>query len=247
MKKIMSVLLSMLLMASALPALAESIQVEPIVGKITEMREDGSFLVEELEGGNEVHVQVSEETKTEVEWSYGVGDVVIVSYNGRMTRSLPPQITAETIRSYTVYGLVVEANKESGRLLVNSPEVGDVFVNLPEDMDADAYANRYVRVYFNGVMAMSLPGQISALSIETLEMIEGEVRDIANDETDATKGWFMMDWGESGVMVKFSAGTKAMDSFNTGDTVQVYYNGIMTRSLPGQIFAMAIAKVSAGE
>lgn len=234
MKKIISVLLSVM-MLSAVAAMAEDVQVEPIIGTITEMREDGSFIVDTMDG-TQVHVLTNEDTKDEVDWAIGEGDVVVVSYDGRMTRSMPGQINAITIRSDSIEGYVEEVDAENNRLLINSHAVGQVWVTLPEDVKAEDYTDKAVRVYTNGVMALSLPPQAFALSISEVFAENGRIKEIGDE-------YFIMDWGTSDLRVNFDSHTKVVDSFDTGDGVQVYYNGMMTRSLPGQIYAMVVVKV----
>lgn len=233
MKKIMSILLSALMVFSMTAAMAETAS-KQVTGTIVEMNEDGSFLVEQLEDGVKVHVNVPDGVNYDADWTLHEGDVVIVSYNGVMTRSDPGQINAESIRSATIEGHVVEAGNEQNRVLIDSQEFGQVFATLPDSVKAEDYQDKYVRIYFNGVMALSLPGQVSALTIAEVFMETGEVTDIQKD-------YFIMQWGESELHVNFDEYTKVIHSFDVGDEVAVYYNGIMTRSMPGQVYALVIA------
>lgn len=235
MTKMITMMLAVLMLALPLGTAMAEQTVEPLVGKIIDVREDGGLLIERLDDGSEVMVNVSDETKVEADWTLGVGDVVYVSYNGIMTRSLPPQVHAEVIRSHTVEGMVIEVDSDRNRVLIDSPQAGQVWFTLPEDVKADDYAEGVVRAYFNGIMALSLPAQAFADAIETLAVENGKVTEMADT-------YFLMDWNESGLRVNFDEQTKMMETFDVGDTVQVYYRGIMTRSLPPQVYAVTVVK-----
>lgn len=240
MKKLLSVVLSAMMVCLVGLAVAEEAQVAPITGTITEIREDGSYIVTELDSGNEVHVRVTDETIYDVEWTLGEGDVVIVSYDGTMTRSLPPQLNATAIRSFTLFGRVDEVDKDMNRLLVDTAEAGQVWITLPDNAaDAD-YEGKLVKVYFSGIMALSFPGQTSALAISIVEEVTGAVTQIGDEVSEDGSSYFMIEWGEEGLRVNFDDHSKIIASFDEGETVVVYYNGIMTRSMPGQVYAMAI-------
>lgn len=112
-----------------------------------------------------VEVHFTQETLLEGAEDFVVGDYIFVSYNGVMTRSLPPQVTAEKVTAYRFTGTVSQLG-ENGFMLTTET-VGDVWVNaLPEQLETVAN-DQEVTVYFDGVMTMSLPGQISAAWIVT--------------------------------------------------------------------------------
>ena len=79
-----------------------------------------------------------------------------------MTRSLPPQVTADTISMYCLQGEVTEVYPDQNAVLLNTETSGDVYVRLPEGWEDDLSPQQQLIVYFNGVMTMSLPGQINA-------------------------------------------------------------------------------------
>lgn len=244
MKKMMSILLALMMLVPAAALGEQDEMIAPIVGKIAEAREDGSFIVDQLNAEGQVHVLVPETLGYAAEWTLGVGDVVLVTYDGRMTRSMPPQVTAEAISSHVLFGAVEEANAEYSRLLVNSAEMGQVWVNLPEGLAAEEYVEKTVRVYFNGVVALSLPGQLTALTIETVEAMSGMLLSISDETDEDAGGHFLFDTETGEVRVNFDDHTKIIHSFDEGDSLTVFFNGIMTRSLPGQIYAMAVAKTA---
>ena len=94
------------------------------------------------------------------------GMFVTVTYNGQETRSLPPQVSAERIACFAMTGVVTDITDE-GFLLERRDEqdarVDDVLVRV-NDLETPELGAR-VTVYFNGVMTLSLPGQINAQSI----------------------------------------------------------------------------------
>lgn len=240
MKTMMSVLLALSMLLSVGAASAESDAAQEyfaLTGRVTEAREDGSFLLVGIQDGQETHVLVNEDTVEEAAWEIGVGDVVTVVYDGKMTRSLPPQVTAQVIRSYSLEGLVQSVDSALNRVLILSNDSGEVWMTLPGSENAEDFADAQVRVFFNGVMALSLPAQATAFAIEKVFVEEGVVETI---ETDA----FVMTWGDSQLRVNFDAHTKVAKGFDVGDTVLVVYNGIMTRSMPGQVYAMVVETVA---
>lgn len=232
MKKWMSILMSALLALSMGTAVAEG-GVEPLVGRIVEMRENGDILIEQIEGGSQVQVHVPEALEIEADWEIGVGDVIYVSYSGIMTRSLPPQVTATAIRSHSIEGLVTEANTETGRVLIENAAFGQVWATVPEDTNVAALGGAHVRVFYNGIMAMSFPGQIGAVAIDAMEVSEGVVSEIGD-------GYFMLGEGDEALRVNTDAHTKALAEYAIGDTVEVHHRMAMAMSLPPQVYAVAV-------
>lgn len=180
MKTIIAMILSVLM--AVVPVMGETTVQEPVAdiadiymieGIVTENGEEG-ILISTAEMGN-VQVLISEETILEGTETLAEGDYVYVDYNGMMTRSLPPQITAMVIRSYRMEGTVTEVFAEENAMLINTETHGNVYVNLTAaDEAADESADEAVEkavapqigdvvtVYFNGAMTMSLPAQIGA-------------------------------------------------------------------------------------
>lgn len=238
MKKMMSILLSLLMLGGAV-AMGENMEgeiVEPVIGRITEVWEDGSLILDTLQD-TQVHVLISDDTAFESEWTPGEGDVVAVLYDGIMTRSEPPQINADTIQCYSLEGQVSEVNAEMNRVLVNSALSGQVWVSLPDGEKAEDYAGQVVRVYFNGIMALSFPAQTSAYTIETVVAVSGMITETAQD-------YFIMDGEEGLFRVNFSEQSKMPDNLEPETEVVVYYNGVSTRSIPPQIFGLVIAETT---
>ena len=109
MKKLISVMMMLALLAGAAAGFAQDEQAEEgaavlLTGTILEAAEDYVLLdVAEL---GEVQAWMNEETVIEGVEALAPGQVAVVLYNGMMTRSLPPQITAQRVSVYAVDGTV---------------------------------------------------------------------------------------------------------------------------------------------
>ena len=190
MKSIFAIILSALM--AIVPVTGETAveeanaEVYMIEGQVVQADENG-ILINTADMG-EVLVLTTDETLWEGTEALEAGDYAYVDYNGMMTRSLPPQITATVIRSWRMEGVVSEVYAEENAMLITTGTHGEVYVHLPAtaedavpadeaqaETDAEAPAGEQqveaailpaagdnVTVYFNGVMTMSLPGQISA-------------------------------------------------------------------------------------
>ncbi|MGN1019126.1 MAG: hypothetical protein ACI4O7_02030 [Aristaeellaceae bacterium] len=146
--------------------LPEVVEVSGVISEIT-----GDYLLLEDQDGQTVQANLTPDTLVEYDVTgsdaLAAGDYVTVLYNGMMTRSLPPQVTALTIRSVAMTGTVTAL--EENRFLMVTGEGMEVAVNCTlADWPAVA-ENARVRVYFSGAMTMSLPGQIGALLIVAAE------------------------------------------------------------------------------
>lgn len=300
MKKLLSVLMTIAMLA-AMPfaAMAE----EPFAlleGLVTELV-DGGFVMQDIQQG-EVMINTSEATVWDgdlMEGELAVGQYVYVEYDGRMTFSLPPQVHADRVACNVLTGSVAEV-LEDGSILMNDDTLGEVIVHLGDDM-RHVYAGMPITVYFNGVMALSLPGQVTAshivlplisgcvsnltgegftltdadgveyevkLAEDTLiseEIIvvedapeaeaEEEAEETAEETTEETTEETAGEAGEDAVVLEDAelaeetavpAAELLSESaieWADGDIVTVYYNGIMSRSLPAQITAMEIVVI----
>lgn len=309
MKKLLSVLMTIAMLA-AMPfaAMAE----EPFAlleGLVTELV-DGGFVMQDIQQG-EVMINTSEATVWDgdlMESELAVGQYVYVEYDGRMTFSLPPQVHADRVACNVLTGSVAEV-LEDGSILMNDDTFGEVIVHLGDDM-RHVYAGMPITVYFNGVMALSLPGQVTASHI-VLPLISGCVSNLTGEGftlTDADGVEYEVKLAEdtliseeiivvedaseaeaeeeaeetqaeetaeeiieenAGETDEETAGETGEDAvvledaelaeettvpatellsesaieWADGDIVTVYYNGIMSRSLPAQITAMEIVVI----
>lgn len=238
MKNVMAILLALALSMAGFAMAEGSAAGAQIIGRISDMRGDGSFLVAPLDGSQTVRVLVPDGVTYEAAWTLGDGDVVLVSYDGRMTRSLPGQINAQRIASHSVEGFVDQVHEDGDRVLVSSSEIGPVWATLPKGTDAAEYADRTVRIFYSGVMALSYPGQISALTIDEIAVETGNVSEIGKD-------YFLIERTDDTVRVNFDEHSKVVGDFDVGDAVEVYYSGMMTASLPGQIYGTVIVRIEA--
>ncbi|MCI6039750.1 MAG: hypothetical protein MR742_04420 [Clostridiales bacterium] len=304
-----------LLMALALPLAAFAEENEPdtlLEGLVTEVLEQG-FVMDDIELGS-VLLNVDETTVMDgilAEGDIEVGQYVFVEYDGRLTRSLPPQAHADRVGCYRLTG-TVDLSVSMGVLLTGDPTFGDVIVRVDGSMP-HLFQGMPITVYYNGVMAMSNPGQVTASHIVVPELT-GVVSD--RDEagftlTDADGNEYRVLLSEqtlTGVLSASVEDAPAMDEaaqeaavedesaedaepaadvdepvseapatedepageqtaaaepvteetaaddeadasqpaplptveWGDGDTVTVYYNGVMTRSIPPQVTALEV-------
>ena len=309
-----------LLMALALPLGAFAEENEPdtlLEGLVTEVLEQG-FVMEDIELGS-VLLNVDETTVMDgilAEGDIEVGQYVFVEYDGRLTRSLPPQAHADRVGCYRLTG-TVDLSLSMGVLLTGDPIFGDVIIRVDGSMP-HLYQGMPITVYYNGVMAMSYPGQVTArhivvpeltgtvsdrdsagftltdadgneyrvllseqtftgvlsASVEDAPAVEEEAQEDATEEesTEAAEPAADSDEPaetdepaaeesaeEEAVTEKPAEEDPATDEpaggdeadasqpaplptveWGDGDTVTVYYNGVMTRSLPPQVTALEV-------
>ena len=161
-----------LLMALALPLGAFAEENEPdtlLEGLVTEVLEQG-FVMADIELGS-VLLNVDETTVMDgilAEGDIEVGQYVFVEYDGRLTRSLPPQAHADRVGCYRLTG-TVDLSLSMGVLLTGDPIFGDVIIRVDGSMP-HLYQGMPITVYYNGVMAMSYPGQVTARHIVVPEL-----------------------------------------------------------------------------
>lgn len=182
-KKILSYILSATLLIMAIvpiTAFAEGAEIDTeLEGFVTEVV-DGGFLMDDKDMG-EVMVNTGDTTVYDGIVADGVvevGQYLIVSYSGRLTRSLPPQAYADRVVSFKLEGSIGEVFGDKF-LLTGDEQWGDVIVHVGAN-SPHTLTGAPVTVYFDGIMAMSMPGQVSARII-IVPMISGTVSE-KNDE-----------------------------------------------------------------
>ena len=155
-----------------------------VAGFVMEIMEDGSILILTNQG-EEIVIHLHEETINELE-EILPGQFIIADYNGMMTRSLPPQISADHIYAYSMDGIVTEVieNEEERAFLMETELHGLVMVRVPEEIILPTI-DEHVLVHFNGLMTLSLPGQINAIGMETIPSDLARVMPAPADTTDA--------------------------------------------------------------
>ena len=309
-----------LLMALALPLGAFAEENEPdtlLEGLVTEVLEQG-FVMEDIELGS-VLLNVDETTVMDgilAEEDIEVGQYVFVEYDGRLTRSLPPQAHADRVGCYRLTG-TVDLSLSMGVLLTGDPTFGDVIIRVDGSMP-HLYQGMPITVYYNGVMAMSYPGQVTArhivvpeltgtvsdrdsagftltdadgneyrvllseqtftgvlsASVEDAPAVEEEAQEDATEEESTEAAEPAADADEPAETDEPAAEKSAEEEAVTeepaeedpatdepaggdeadasrpaplptvewgdGDTVTVYYNGVMTRSIPPQVTALEV-------
>ncbi|MBE0601032.1 MAG: hypothetical protein IH607_04540 [Firmicutes bacterium] len=228
MKKTIALLLAVLLLAISLPALADT--QETLQGMIAETS-DGQFLIQDETYGD---VWITYDAATE--W-VGLavpqaGQTVTVSYNGIMTRSLPPQAQAQRVAQYLLSGMVLAYDGGMHALLVATLAFGEVLVLLPGT--AEAYPpGDFVTVAYNGIMARSYPGQINAVAVRRHESLDGVITDLGD-------GYIMLGEGDQAVRVNTDGNTRLYGELYAGERVVVYFSGIMALSMPPQAYGELI-------
>ena len=215
----------------------EAMEIYMLQGAILEVQEDGLLIMDEAQG--EVLVLISDETVQETGYELGVGDYVYVDYNGQMTRSLPPQVTAGRIVSHKLEGDVVEVYAEENALLLYGSDGNEYRINLPEAWEGETFDAQRAIVYYDGAATLSLPPQVSAGLVLPEYAIEDIITELS--ETSMTLG---MD--EGAVLVEFNPALLP-EGLEVGDAVRVSYESADagTNAAPTQVTATAILKISA--
>lgn len=139
----------------------ESFEIAELYGTVIEVT-DSYVLLESAEFGK-VQANLTDDTALEGVEKLENGQVVRVIYDGKMTRSIPAQITAMLVGVYAVEGEVTEM--ADGRITVKRADTGEeVIISLPEGAQEIAVGD-VVTAYTNGVSTMSLPPQMNAVAI----------------------------------------------------------------------------------
>ena len=137
-----------------------------MAGMVTETG-DG-FIMIETSDGQQVQVNLSEETFFEGKEEIAAGDYIHVTYNGMMTFSIPAQISAMKVGCYVHTGTISDLGESS---FILNTELEPIIVNATADQLTGLADGMTVTVYSNGAMTMSLPAQIGADMITVTETI----------------------------------------------------------------------------
>ena len=132
-------------------------------GEVTQVGE-GFFVMTDAELG-EVQVNLGDDSAFDgVEPDeLAVGQFVYVIYDGKMTRSLPPQVFALRVSMYVTVGEITELTE--GRMTLVRDEIGDeVIISLPQDAPALSVGD-HVTAYTTGIMTLSIPAQMNAVKV----------------------------------------------------------------------------------
>ena len=137
------------------------IELATLTGTITEVTDE--YVMLDAGELGEIQVNLFEDTLLEGVDELSVGQVANVTYDGKMTRSLPAQITALRVGVYEVKGTVKAM--EAGRITVEKTEGGDeVVLTLPENAPELAVGD-VITAYTTGISTMSLPPQMNAIAV----------------------------------------------------------------------------------
>jgi len=165
--------------AAELEGEEEMIEIVEISGTITEIT-DEYVMIDAGEMGM-IQANTSVDTLIEGVEELAVGQTAVILYDGKMTRSLPAQITALKIGVYTLRGEVTEIG-EGVITVKNADTQEDVILTLPQDAMQVAVGDQII-AYTTGVSTMSLPPQMNAIAVEQMEIeeIEAETADPAEN------------------------------------------------------------------
>ena len=140
---------------------ASDIELVQLSGIITEITDD--YIMLDAGEMGQIPATLTEDSINEGVDTLLLGQVAIVTYDGKMTRSLPPQITALHLGVYEVKGTVTAV--EDGRITLSREEGGDeVVLTLPENAPELAVGDA-VTAYTTGISTMSLPPIMNAVAI----------------------------------------------------------------------------------
>ena len=132
-------------------------------GEVTEVGE-GYFVMTDAELG-EVQVNLGDDSAFDgvEQGELAVGQYVYVIYDGKMTRSLPPQVFALRVSMYATTGEITELSE--GKMTLVRDEISDeIIISLPQDAPELAVGD-HVTAYTTGIMTLSIPAQMNAVKI----------------------------------------------------------------------------------
>jgi hypothetical protein len=205
-----------------------------LTATLIEINEGGYLAVQP--DGQQVQIQLHETTQINLPWPPAAGDRITVTYDGRMTRSMPPQVIAQRISladaDAVLIGAVREVDAAGGRILIETDAIGAVWVTLPTGADAAAFSGKGVRVYTTGAVALSMPAQATALSVAETPLAEGEIAYLTDDT-------LLVDTAQGALRFALPEGMSP-DALALGQRVQVLHTGIMALSEPPQGAALAV-------
>ena len=138
----------------------EAFEIVELYGTITEMTDE--YVLLDAGQMGMIQANISMDTLIEGVEELAVGQTAQILYDGKMTRSLPAQITALKIGVYAVQGTVQAI--EEGRMTIVQAEGGEVVLTLPESMPEIAVGDA-ITAYTTGISTMSLPPQMNAVAI----------------------------------------------------------------------------------
>lgn len=246
MKKIVALLMTaVLLMTGAIaltasPILAEDAEEYAFSGTVTEVTEEFITFI----NADEQTIQANLSENTVIEGEITVGALVLVTYDGVMTKSLPAQIGALTItvmvqEEYALSGFVAEVTDEYFTFTTADEQLIQANLSTP----CDLVEGDLVLVTYNGQMTYSIPAQISAMDVTVVEQEQPEMTGTVTEITEDAIIFTTAD-GQT-IQANLSEDTVyeyllPSETLTVGDFIHVTYNSQMTRSIPAQIAAMVV-------
>lgn len=168
------------------------------------------------------------------------GDLVLVTYNGQMTYSIPAQISAMDVtvmeqEQPEMTGTVTEITEDA--IIFTTADGQTIQANLSEDTVQEYLlpsetltVGDFIHVTYNGQMTRSIPAQIAAIAVRAYVQ-QGQV-------TAMGDAYFMLKTELDEIQVNCTA--EQLAQVSEGAQVTVYFSGAMTMSLPAQIGAELI-------
>lgn len=251
MKKMTAILLTILLMLSALTGmlaegtatdLPEDMNVhnerDPFTSELTGLvvgfEKDGTLLIRHDEGALYL-VQILDGYTDMVDaQGLQLGDYVTVLYDGMLTRSVPARLTASYISCFKRTGEIIAVDAGGFTMMTEDGETLQVWVD-EELLSAPLTEGAVIEVYFNGMMSRSIPAQITALYLRTVDFY-GMVISIDEDESSLV----LLNQNDEEIIVHVADETIVYTDVEEGMMVCVASTGMMTMSIPAQIVALEI-------
>lgn len=227
---------------------APQVETALLTGTLTEIADE--YLLLEQENGVQIQVNLGQETVfTGADIAQlSLGQLLLVRYDGKMTRSLPAQIFAlEVTDVVSLQGTITEL--EADYFLLETAE-GRLFqVNFDEtthfeaEQEALLAVGTAVTVIYDGKTTRSIPAQLFALIVAQTQ--EQESQSLQGQIFQVEQDYFLIETTTHGqVQVNFSQdtvfeGTDA-STLKVGQFIVVDFDGKMTISLPPQVFALKV-------
>lgn len=235
---------------------ADRVSLYMLSGIVSEVLEDGSILLNDWMNGD-VIVHLGEGMN-----HVHKGSSIAVYHNGAMTLSLPAQVSASYIKLISTTGVISEVTEDGfllntldGQILMVALNGATVVTeeNLPEDADLEAFeaaqnlelslpqlvpgaedAEQELTANVEAEEEISVEEELTAQPAE--EELETQVQASVDKETMLTAMEPAAPLSSDAAAEPFTLDVE----WNIGDKVTVYYNGVMTRSIPGRITALEV-------
>lgn len=240
MKKIFALLMTAILLMTGTLVLAESQEGSILTGTVTDITEEAITFV----NADEQLFQANLTDGTVIEGDLVVGALVIVQYDGIMTRSIPAQITAQSItvvveEECALSGFVAEVTDEYFTFTTADEQLIQANIATP----CDLVEGDLVLVTYNGQMTFSIPAQISAMDVQVIVEDQPEMTGTVTEITEEAITFTTPD-GQT-IQANLSEETVheyllPTEALQAGDFIHVTYNGQMTMSIPAQIAATVV-------